>query len=74
MLSGPVAESESASRVDRIASNFSGEKESRGCWIRRGMMGTKNEGLGTQHLKVNTELRHLAFSYVESVVPFEERE
>ncbi len=38
-------------------------------------MGTESEGLGTQDLEANTELRHLAFSRVESaVVPFEVRE
>ena len=38
-------------------------------------MGTENEGLATQDVEANTELRHSAFSRVEStVVPFEERE
>ena len=38
-------------------------------------MGTKSEGLGTQELEADTELRHSAFSQVKlAVVPFEERE
>ena len=38
-------------------------------------MGTESEGLGTQDLEANTELRHSAFSRVESaVVPFKVRE
>ena len=38
-------------------------------------MGTEVEGLRTQDLEANTELRHSAFSRAESaVVPFDERE
>ena len=38
-------------------------------------MGTESEGLGTQYLKANTELRHSALSRAESaVVPLEGRE
>ena len=38
-------------------------------------MGTESEGMGTQDLEANTELKHLALSLVELVVvPFEERE
>ena len=38
-------------------------------------MGPESEGLGTQDLEANTELRQSAFSQVESaVVPFYERE
>ena len=37
-------------------------------------MGTDSEGLGTQDMGANTELRHSAFSRAESaVVPFERR-
>ena len=38
-------------------------------------MGTESEGLGTQYLEANTELRHSAYSRAESaLVPFEVRE
>ena len=59
MPSGPVTES----RVERTFSTFSGAKgtEFRSGWVRRGRMGTESEGLGTQYLKANTELRHLAW-------------
>ena len=71
MPSCPVAELES--RVDRNFSTFSGaqDTESRSSWAQLGRVCTKSEGLGTQDLEANTELRHSAFSWVESaVVPF----
>ena len=38
-------------------------------------MGTESEGLGTQCLEANTELRHSVLSRVESaVVPFKEKD
>ena len=38
-------------------------------------MGTESEGLGTQYLEANTEMRRSAFSRAESAaVPFEDRE
>ena len=38
-------------------------------------MGTESEGLGTQDMEANTELRYLAFSRKESpVMPLKERE
>ena len=43
--------------------------------MRLGRMGTESEGLGTQDLEANTELRHSAFSRAESaVMPFDMRE
>ena len=73
--SSPVTESEKI--VDRNFSTFSGAKdtESRSGWVRLGIVGTESEGLGTQGLEANTDLRDSALSQVEStVVPFEVRE
>ena len=72
MPSGPVAESES--RFDSKLSTLSGEKdtESRNSWVRLGKVGRESDGIGTQELEANTELRHSAFSCAVSAVrPFE---
>ena len=62
MLSGPVAESELS--IERTFLTFTGAKdtESRNIWVQQGRMGIEIEGLGTQDVEANTELKHSAFS------------
>ena len=56
--------SDESIKVERTFSIFSGAKDTdtRSSWVRQGRMGTDREGLGTQDLEANTELRHSAFS------------
>ena len=60
MLSGPIAELES--RVERTQTFFAAkDTKSRSSRVRQGRVGTESEGLVTQDVEENTELRHLAF-------------